>query len=169
MAQLGLTTVTEAVAAALHAAGATAAAAQCTANALVLAQAQGLPSHGLGRLRSYLAHLRNGRVNGQAVPLVQQSMPAALRVDAQHGLAFPACALAVERAMALAQSQGVCWAGVFRSHHAGVLVDHLRPVAAAGMVGLAFSNTPAAIPVAGGQGAGAGDQPDRGGVSRARA
>ena len=37
------------------------------------------------------------------------------------------------------------------SHHAGVMVDHLRPVAAAGMVGLAFTNSPAAMPAAGGR------------------
>lgn len=159
MTQLTLSTITEAVAAALRAAGASATAAQHTAHALVLAQAQGLGSHGLGRLRSYLAHLRNGRVNGKAVPVVLQSMPAALRVDAQNGLAFEACALAVERALAVAHTHGVCWAGVFRSHHAGVLVDHLRPVAEAGMVGLAFSNTPAAMPVAGGRKAVLGTNP----------
>jgi (2R)-3-sulfolactate dehydrogenase (NADP+) len=32
-----------------------------------------------------------------------------------------------------------------------VLVDHLRPVAAAGLVGLAFANSPAAMPAAGGK------------------
>jgi (2R)-3-sulfolactate dehydrogenase (NADP+) len=40
---------------------------------------------------------------------------------------------------------------VVRSHHAGVLVDHLRPAAAAGLVGLGFANSPAAMPAAGGR------------------
>jgi len=34
---------------------------------------------------------------------------------------------------------------------AGVVVDHLRPAAAAGLVGLGFSNSPAAMPAAGGR------------------
>ena len=37
------------------------------------------------------------------------------------------------------------------SHHCGVLVDHLRPGAEAGMVGLGFANSPSAMPVAGGR------------------
>jgi (2R)-3-sulfolactate dehydrogenase (NADP+) len=40
---------------------------------------------------------------------------------------------------------------VTNSHHAGVLVDHLRPAAAAGVVGLGFANSPAAMPAAGGR------------------
>jgi (2R)-3-sulfolactate dehydrogenase (NADP+) len=72
-------------------------------------------------------------------------------IDAAHGLAFPACELAVQQAVLVAAQHGVCFAGVRRSHHAGVLVDHLRPVAAAGMVGLAFANSPAAMPAAGGR------------------
>ena len=45
----------------------------------------------------------------------------------------------------------MAFAGVINSHHCGVVVDHLRPVAAAGMVGLGFANSPAAMPAAGGK------------------
>jgi (2R)-3-sulfolactate dehydrogenase (NADP+) len=45
----------------------------------------------------------------------------------------------------------VAFAGVINSHHCGVVVDHLRAAAAAGMVGLGFSNSPAAMPAAGGR------------------
>jgi len=41
-------------------------------------------------------------------------------------LAFPACDLAVNEAIDVARQLGVCFAGVTNSHHAGVLVDHLR-------------------------------------------
>ena len=75
----------------------------------------------------------------------------ALVVDADGGLAFAACAFAVQEAVAAAREHGVAIAGVVRSHHGGVLVDHLRPVAAAGMVGLGFANSPAAMPAAGGK------------------
>lgn len=139
------------VATALRTAGASEAMAASTAQALVLAEAQGLGSHGLSRVAQYTAHLRNGRADGQAVPTVARRRGGAILVDAGEGLAFPACALAVAEAVAAARSTGVAFAGVMASHHAGVLVDHLRPVAAAGMVGLGFANSPAAMPAAGGR------------------
>ena len=136
---------------ALQRAGATEAMARSTARSLVLAEAQGLNSHGLGRVNQYLTHLRNGRANAQAQPAVVRRKGGALLVDAQEGLAFPACELAVREAVAAAREHGVAFAGVMRSHHCGVVVDHLRPVAEAGMVGLGFANSPAAMPAAGGR------------------
>lgn len=139
------------VADALTRAGASPAMAAATARALVLAEAQAMPSHGLSRVAQYAAQLRNGRVVGSAVPAVVKRRGGALVVDAGEGLAFPACDLAVAEAVAAAPAHGVVFAGVIRSHHAGVMVDHLRPVAAAGLVGLAFANSPAAMPAAGGR------------------
>jgi (2R)-3-sulfolactate dehydrogenase (NADP+) len=135
----------------LQGAGANAAMADSTARALVLAEAQGLGSHGLSRVAQYATHLRNGRVHGAAVPQVLRRKGGALVVDAQEGLAFPACEVAVREAIAAAQQHGVAFAGVVRSHHCGVVVDHLRAAAAAGMVGLGFANSPAAMPAAGGK------------------
>ncbi len=74
-----------------------------------------------------------------------------MQIDAGDGLAFAACELAVREAIARAREHGVAFAGVINSHHCGVVVDHLRPVAAAGMVGLGFANSPAAMPAAGGK------------------
>jgi (2R)-3-sulfolactate dehydrogenase (NADP+) len=135
---------------ALAAAGANAAMARITARALVEAEAQGLASHGLSRVPQYATHLRNGRADGAAEPAIVRDKGAAFLVDAREGLAFPACALAVSGAIDRARAHGVSFAGVTNSHHFGVAADHLRPVAAAGMVGLAFGNSPAAMPAAGG-------------------
>ena len=135
----------------LQAAGASASMAESTALALVLAEAQGMGSHGLSRVSQYATHLRNGRVDGTAVARVVKTKGASLLVDAAHGLAFPACELAVREAVRVASEQGICIAGVVNSHHCGVVVDHLRPAAAAGLVGLGFSNSPAAMPAAGGR------------------
>lgn len=139
------------VTAALEAAGASPLMAASTARALVLAEAQGQGGHGLSRVGQYATHLRNGRVNGAAVPTVVRRKGGALLVDAQEGLAFPACDLALAEAVALARTQGVALVGIKNSHHCGVVVDHLRAVASAGMVGLGLSNSPAAMPAAGGR------------------
>jgi (2R)-3-sulfolactate dehydrogenase (NADP+) len=135
---------------ALARAGANATMARTTAHALVLAEAQGLASHGMSRVPQYATHLRNGRANGDAAPAIVKDKGAAFLVDAGEGLAFPACALAVTEAIARARTQGVSLGAVTNSHHFGVAADHLRPVAAAGLVGLALGNSPAAMPAAGG-------------------
>jgi (2R)-3-sulfolactate dehydrogenase (NADP+) len=139
------------VAQALRAAGAGAEMARSTAHALALAEGQGLGSHGLSRVAQYATHLRNGRADGAAVPQILRRKGASMVIDAGHGLAFPACDLAVREAMVAAREHGVAIAGVVRSHHAGVIVDHLRPAAAAGLVGLGLANSPAAMPAAGGR------------------
>ena len=149
--RLTLAQARAAVADALRAAGANEAMAEAAARALVLAEAQGLGSHGLSRVAQYAAHLRNGRVNGAARPAVRHARGGAVLVDADEGLAFAACELAVAEAIGRARDLGVAIAGVTASHHCGVVVDHLRPAAAAGMVGLGFANSPAAMPAAGGR------------------
>ena len=151
MARISMDDARGLVAVALQAAGANAAMAQATARALVLAEAQGLASHGLSRVAQYAAHLRNGRVNGAATPTVIKSKGAAALVDAQEGLAFAACELAVREAVARARKFGISVVGVTHSHHCGVVIDHLRVAAEAGMVGLGFANSPAAMPAAGGK------------------
>lgn len=151
MATLSVAEARRRVAATLAAAGAGEAMAAATARALVLADAQGLGSHGLGRVGQYATHLKNGRVDGSAVPCVVKSKGATCIVDAGEGLAFAACELAVAEASARAREFGIGFAGVVRSHHAGVIVDHLRAAAAEGLVGIGFTNSPAAMPAAGGR------------------
>ena len=151
MAQLSIEQATLLAARALRNAGAGEAMAISTAQALVRAEAQGLVSHGLSRVPQYAMHLRNGRADGLALATVARHKGAAVLVDAKQGLAFPACDLAISTAITTAQLLGVCFAGVTNSHHCGVLVDHLRAVTDAGMVGLAFANSPAALPAAGGK------------------
>jgi (2R)-3-sulfolactate dehydrogenase (NADP+) len=151
MAKRSIAELTGLVTDALAHAGAGADMAASTAAALVAAEAQGLASHGLSRVAQYAGHLRNGRVNGDARPRLKQDKAAALLVDAQEGLAFPACALAVREAVRSARQCGAAFAGVTNSHHFGAAAYHLEAVAAAGMVGLAFGNSPAAMPAWGGK------------------
>ncbi|WP_041946167.1 Ldh family oxidoreductase [Variovorax paradoxus] len=151
MTTMSLPQARSAVATALRAAGANEAMAAAAARALVLAEAQGLGSHGLARVAQYATHLRNGRVNGDAVPTLRRQKGAAALIDAHEGLAFAACEMAIAEAIGRARDFGIAIAGVTGSHHCGVVVDHLRPVAEAGMVGLGFANSPAAMPAAGGR------------------
>jgi (2R)-3-sulfolactate dehydrogenase (NADP+) len=142
--------LTSVAARALVRAGASADMAAATARALVRADAQGLASHGVARIAQYATHLANGRADGAAVPVVARDNGAALLIDARCGLAFPACALAVARAIERARTHGAAFAAVTNSHHFGVAGYHLEPVGAASMVGLALGNSPSAMAAAGG-------------------
>jgi (2R)-3-sulfolactate dehydrogenase (NADP+) len=136
---------------ALARAGANPAMATATAAALVYAEARGLGGHGASRIPQYAVHLANGRADGLAQPEVVRAKGGVVLVDAKCGLAFPACALAVDEAIRRARELGVAYAGVTNSHHFGASAYHLEPVGAAGLVGLAFGNSPAAMAVAGGR------------------
>ena len=143
--------LTDLIARALSAAGASKAMAAATARALIAAEEDGLASHGVSRVPHYAAHLRHGRADGKAVPLVIRANGGACLVDAHNGLAFEACALAVDEAIKHARAHGIAFCGVTNSHHFGAAAIHLTPVAEQNMVGLAFSNSPAAMPAAGGR------------------
>ena len=55
-------------------------------------------------------------------------------------------AWAIEEVIQRARRNGIAFAGIRNSAHVGVLGIHLLPVAEAGLVGFAFTNSPAAIP-----------------------
>ncbi|MGE0556801.1 MAG: Ldh family oxidoreductase [Burkholderiales bacterium] len=135
---------------ALKRAGASKVMAEATAQALVAAEAEGLSGHGLSRVALYAQHLREGRADGKTKPKIIRKSGATCLIDAGGGLAFPAAALAVNEAVKRARRAGVAFVGVTNSHHFGAAAYHLAPVAAAGMVGLAFTNSPSAINAWGG-------------------
>src|SRR5437762_8934924 len=136
-----VTALTDLAMRALSRAGGNAAMAAATAEALVDAELQGLASHGMSRIPQYAMHLRNGRADGNAVPVIAKAKGGAVLVDAQHGLAFPACALAVQETIRRAREFGVSFAGVRRSHHLGVAAHHLQPVGDGGLVGRSEEHT----------------------------
>jgi (2R)-3-sulfolactate dehydrogenase (NADP+) len=136
---------------ALLAGGASPLVADATARALIYADLRGLSSHGVSRLPMYVAQLRNGRVDPRAQPVLVADRGAAVLVDGADGLAYPACDLAVATLIARARQYGSAVAGVTRSHHFGAGAAHLHAIGEAGMVGLAFSNSPAAMPAWGGR------------------
>jgi (2R)-3-sulfolactate dehydrogenase (NADP+) len=127
--------------------------ASLVAEALVAAEADGQRGHGLSRLPSYCGQAASGKVDGFAHPQAAQVSEAALRVDARHGFAYPAMALAVKRLAGLTPRTGIATAAVYNSHHCGVAGFHVEALARQGLVGLLMANTPKAIaPWGGSQG-----------------
>lgn len=125
--------------------------AEATAAACVAAEAMGQGGHGLSRIPQYAMLLRVGRADGAAEPRIVREKGGACLISAGNGLAYPACALAVHEVVARARAHGVAVAGVTDSHHSGVSGLHVAAIAEAGLVGLMFTNSPAAMPVPGGR------------------
>ena len=151
MPRLSIEELTRIATAALDKAGASSAMAAATARALVAAEMAGLGGHGLSRVPLYVQHLREGRANGSAEPRIVHEKGAVCLIDAQGGLAYLAMDLAAREAIRRAQGFGVAFCGVTRSHHCGAMDYHLAPLAAANLVGLGFTNSPAAINAWGGR------------------
>jgi (2R)-3-sulfolactate dehydrogenase (NADP+) len=143
--------LTTLVARALKRAGASRSMANATAAALIAAEMEGLSGHGLSRAALYSEHLRQGRADGKARPKIVKKKGATCLIDAGGGLAFLAAALAAKEAVKRARRYGIAFAGVTNSHHFGAAAYHLAPIAQAGLIGLAFTNSPAAINAWGGR------------------
>jgi len=136
---------------ALEKAGAHSKMADAAARHLVRAEEQGLPTHGMSRVPFYCSMLRNGRADGAAHPAMAAERAAACLIDNKDALPYVAVQWALEEAIQRARRNGIGLAGVRNSAHVGVLGIHLGPVAEAGLVGFAFTNSPAAIPAWGGK------------------
>lgn len=119
--------------------------AAAVAAALVAAEADGLAGHGASRIPPYAAQARAGKVDGRALPVLEQAAPAALRVDARDGFAYPALDLAIGALADLAPRTGIAAAAITNSHHSGVAGLHVEPLAERGLIGLSFGNSPQAI------------------------
>jgi (2R)-3-sulfolactate dehydrogenase (NADP+) len=118
--------------------------------ALVMAERDGLASHGLARLPFYLAQARAGKVAAGAVPSVETD-GAVVRVNAGHGLAFAAIDRGLKAGTPVARTLGLAAVAIGRSHHFGVAGHPVERLARDGLIGLAFANTPAAMAPAGGR------------------
>ena len=124
--------------------------AEPAARALVDAECDGLASHGLARVPFYAAQMRTGKVVATARPKVERD-GAVIRVDAGHGLAFAAIEAGAAAARDVVREQGVAVVAIGHSHHFGVAAQAVEPFARAGLIALAFANSPAAMAPWGGK------------------
>ena len=144
---------------ALLAAGASPEQAGPLAAAIMGAEADGIASHGLAYLPTYCEHLRCGKVDGKAVPVVTKPKPALVVVDAKSGFAHPAIDAGFKVLIPLARELGLAGMAVRNSYNCGVLGYHTERMAGAGLLGLGFTNAPASIAPFGGRKAVIGTNP----------
>jgi len=125
--------------------------AEAAARHLVRAEEQGLSTHGMSRVPFYCGMLRKGRADGAAQPAMVADRAGTCLIDNRDGLPYVSAQWAVEEVIQRARRNGIALAGIRNSAHVGVMGIHLLPLAEAGLVGFAFTNSPAAIPAWGGK------------------
>lgn len=121
-----------------------------TAGALTVAEVWGRSSHGLLRLPYYLERFAAGGTDPQAALTLVRENAVTAAYDGGNGLGHWQLAVAAERATAMARQSGLAAVSVANSGHAGVLGLAVVPMIEAGLIGLAFSTGPAAMPAVGG-------------------
>ncbi|RAI01691.1 sulfolactate dehydrogenase [Acuticoccus sediminis] len=120
------------------------------AKAIAAAEREGIASHGLMYLPIYMEHVKCGKVSGTAVPGVTHPKPGTILVDAGTGFAHPAIAIGFAALVPAAQACGIAVLAVSNSYNCGVLGYHTEALAAEGLLGIGFTNSPASIAPAGG-------------------
>lgn len=147
---LGLSEIRELSLRALMAAGTSEENARHLAEATAATEADGVASHGLAYIPIYCEHVRCGKVDGQANPVIDRPRPGLVTVDAATGFAHPAIALGFEKLVPLAREQGIAALAIQNSYNCGVLGFHTFRLAQAGLLGIGFTNAPASIAPSGG-------------------
>ncbi len=124
--------------------------AEVVARTIVAAERDGSRSHGLLRVAGYLSSLDCGWVDGRAIPVLRESGPGTLEVDAGNGFAQGALAQAAPTMRAMARRVGCAVMTMRNSHHFAALWPDIEPFAADGLVALTMVNTRSRIVMWGG-------------------
>ncbi|HYF96143.1 MAG TPA: Ldh family oxidoreductase [Symbiobacteriaceae bacterium] len=120
------------------------------AEALVEADLRGLPSHGVLHAPNLVRRIRSGLVDPRAELRILNNGPSTALVDAGHGPGHLMAARAMDLAIAKARETGVGAVGVTDSTHFGMGALYAEQAAAAGMFGVAFSNSTPLLAAPGG-------------------
>ena len=137
---LSLAKIRDLCRAALIGAGAAPETAEIVALSVADAEADGIRSIGLDYMPVYCRHLEIGKVIGDAVPAFRRAGKAGLMGDAKNGFCHAAYAAGEDRFYALAREQGIAGFGLVHSYASGVIGWFSERMAAAGLVGLTFTN-----------------------------
>lgn len=123
--------------------GANPASSKSLADATLSAARFGQPTMGFPHLLDYLESQLEGRINGNAQPIIRQPLPAVMQVDAQGGIAQLGFDLAFEELASRASTYGIALFTQKNSYTTGELGYYVRRLASAGLVSVAATNGPA--------------------------
>ena len=117
--------------------GASADNAAAMAETIMTAERDGSHSHGLFRLPAYVASLRSGKINGNAVARIEVAAAGIIRVHGDNGFATPAHNIGIPKLVEAAQVSGVAVLAVTHVHHMAALWPEVERIAEHDLVGMA--------------------------------
>lgn len=136
--------------AALRAHGASAENAEAVARTITAAERDDCKAHGLFRLPFYVKGLDDGKVNGTAVPEVEEISSGLVRVDAHRGYAPLAIRVGIERLADKAGTNGIAAVAIVNCYHVAALWPEVEWLAERGFASFAFTQYMAFVAPAGG-------------------
>jgi LDH2 family malate/lactate/ureidoglycolate dehydrogenase len=133
--------------------------AQLLTDTLVTAELWGHGSHGLLRLSWYMARVRSGAINCEAVPEIVSDRNALIQLDGKDALGQRVALEAIDLAVDRARRFGVGAVAVRFSNHFGTAAYFTRRAARGGCAALLFSNASPAMAPWGGRDKRVGNNP----------
>jgi len=115
--------------------------ADITAWVLAEADARGVSSHGVTRLKVYRNELEGGHANPCADPEIVHETPISLVVDGHYGVGAHISKFTMEKVIEKAKANGTCFASVRNSNHFGMAGLWAEMAVKEGLMGSAFTNT----------------------------
>ncbi|MDB4926304.1 Ldh family oxidoreductase [Mucilaginibacter sp.] len=115
--------------------------AQTLATSLTTTSLWGTDSHGIARITHYLSRFSTGSIKVKPQITFNKTAVATGIVDGDDGHGIIILHEAAKQAIALAKEAGAGVVGVKNSSHCGAIGLYTRQIAAAGMVGIAFTHS----------------------------
>ncbi|MDR0602141.1 MAG: Ldh family oxidoreductase [Treponema sp.] len=117
--------------------------AEDSARILAAADARGIPSHGVARIRRYADGIREGAILCGARPLVLRETPVSFVLDAGGAMGLSLARRSMDRVIAMAEDKGFGVCSIRNSNHFGIAGYYAEMAARRDMIGIAMTNTAA--------------------------
>jgi len=107
--------------------------------AVVEAHLRGVETHGLRRVRPYVARIQSGAVVGNGEPIIQTN-GAFLRIDGSNGVGHYIGSVAADAVATVASTAGIAIAAIRNSNHFGFAGFYATRIASHDQIGIVVSN-----------------------------
>ena len=121
------------------------------ADCLVSADLRGVDTHGINRLPSYMARVRQGVLDAKVTPVLTNITPVVAQVDGRNTFGALSSKMGMAAAIEMAQTFGIGMVSVKHSNHFGMSAWIVQQALKADMMSLVFTNSSPALPVWGGR------------------
>jgi LDH2 family malate/lactate/ureidoglycolate dehydrogenase len=117
--------------------------AEDSARILTAADARGIRSHGVARIKRYVDGIKIGQIRGGVSPTVLRETPVSLALDAEGAMGLSLSRQAMEKVIAMAAAGGTGACSIRNSNHFGIAGFYAEMAARRDMIGIAMTNTAA--------------------------